>query len=237
MLGLRCARWRAAPGSSPEQGHPLVTRPDLDRTGGARRPHPRARARETDGSPARTFREFSHWAATATSTAEQSSLPRKAHASRRGRPCFDASEPSSHVSCPPQRGALCGDWGPAGLSSPAGRPLSFPSPRKADVTGVPAHPDSNLLRLSFYALLTRLAHSALWRGIALPLAKADSLRTAAVKIGDLVRYRRRLYWLRGFTPMSVSNRQAELQNVQTGEWITAPVDHVKPTKADDSDKP
>jgi len=56
-----------------------------------------------------------------------------------------------------------------------------------------------------------------------------------VKIGDLVRYRRRLYWLRGFTPMSVSDRQAELENVQTGEWITAPVDQVKPTKADDSD--
>jgi len=56
-----------------------------------------------------------------------------------------------------------------------------------------------------------------------------------LKIGDLVRYRRRLYWLRGFTPRSVHDERVELQDVRTGEWITAPVDQVKPTRANDSD--
>jgi hypothetical protein len=57
-----------------------------------------------------------------------------------------------------------------------------------------------------------------------------------VKIGDLVRYRGRPYWLRGFTPRGVSDQQAELEDVRTGEWITAPVDQVKPTQANDSDE-
>ena len=51
-----------------------------------------------------------------------------------------------------------------------------------------------------------------------------------MKIGDLVRYRGRLYWLRGFTPRSVHDEQVELQDVRTAEWITAAVDQVKPTR-------
>jgi hypothetical protein len=57
-----------------------------------------------------------------------------------------------------------------------------------------------------------------------------------VKIGDLVRYRGGLYWLRGFTPRSVHEQQAELEDVTTGEWIRAPATRVKPTEADDSDE-
>ena len=57
-----------------------------------------------------------------------------------------------------------------------------------------------------------------------------------MKIGDLVRYHGRLYWLRGFTPRSVPEQQAELEDVMTGDWITAPAKRVKPTEVDDSDE-
>jgi hypothetical protein len=49
-----------------------------------------------------------------------------------------------------------------------------------------------------------------------------------MKIGDLVLYQGRHYYLRGFDPMSVPNRQAFLEDAMTGEERTAPVDEIEP---------
>lgn len=53
--------------------------------------------------------------------------------------------------------------------------------------------------------------------------------TCGMAIGDLVLYQGRLYYLRGIDPMSVSNRRAELEDVETGETIHAPVDQIDET--------
>jgi hypothetical protein len=52
--------------------------------------------------------------------------------------------------------------------------------------------------------------------------------TAAMKIGDLVLYQGRHYYLRGLDPMSVPNRQAFLEDALTGEELTAPVEEIRP---------
>jgi hypothetical protein len=44
-----------------------------------------------------------------------------------------------------------------------------------------------------------------------------------MKIGDLVLYQGRPYYLRGLDPMSVPDRQAFLEHAFTGEELTAPV--------------
>jgi hypothetical protein len=44
-----------------------------------------------------------------------------------------------------------------------------------------------------------------------------------MKIGDLVMYQGRPYYLRGLDPMSVPDRQAFLEDAFTGEECTAPV--------------
>ncbi|HEX3266391.1 MAG TPA: hypothetical protein VHQ98_00245 [Gaiellaceae bacterium] len=49
-----------------------------------------------------------------------------------------------------------------------------------------------------------------------------------MKIGDLVLYLGRYYYLRGLDPMSVSNRQAFLEDAATGKERTAPVDEIEP---------
>jgi hypothetical protein len=49
-----------------------------------------------------------------------------------------------------------------------------------------------------------------------------------MKIGDLVLYLGRNYYLRGLDPMSVPNRQAFLEDAVTGEERTAPVDEIEP---------
>jgi hypothetical protein len=54
---------------------------------------------------------------------------------------------------------------------------------------------------------------------------------AAMKIGDLVLYLGRHYFLRGLDPMSVPNRQAFLEDALTGEELTAPVEEVEPGPA------
>ena len=46
---------------------------------------------------------------------------------------------------------------------------------------------------------------------------AAFVRTAAMKIGDLVTYQGRSYVLRGIEPMSVPNRRAELEDPESGE--------------------
>jgi hypothetical protein len=46
-------------------------------------------------------------------------------------------------------------------------------------------------------------------------------------IGDHVLYQGRRYRLRGIDPMSVSERQAELENLETGERVRVPLDEVE----------
>ena len=43
--------------------------------------------------------------------------------------------------------------------------------------------------------------------------------TAAMKIGDLVLYQGRLYYLRGLDPMSVPDRRVILEDPETGEEL------------------
>jgi hypothetical protein len=49
-----------------------------------------------------------------------------------------------------------------------------------------------------------------------------------MKIGDLVLYLGRHYYLRGLDPMSVPNRQAFLEDAVTGKERTAPVGEIEP---------
>ena len=49
-----------------------------------------------------------------------------------------------------------------------------------------------------------------------------------MKIGELVTYEGRPHVLRGLDPMSVPNRRAELEDFETGERITVPLDEVSP---------
>jgi|RhiMetdeSRZDD1v2_1073273.scaffolds.fasta_scaffold373908_4 hypothetical protein len=46
-------------------------------------------------------------------------------------------------------------------------------------------------------------------------------------IGDHVLYHGRRYRLRGIDPMSVSERQAELEDLETGERVRVPLDEVE----------
>ena len=54
------------------------------------------------------------------------------------------------------------------------------------------------------------------------------VRTAAMKIGDLVTYQGRAYVLRGLEPMSVPNRRVELEDPESGEVIVVPLTEVSP---------
>ncbi|HYX89405.1 MAG TPA: hypothetical protein VE753_08555 [Gaiellaceae bacterium] len=49
-----------------------------------------------------------------------------------------------------------------------------------------------------------------------------------MKIGDLVLYQGRPYYLRGLDPMGVLDRQAFLEDATTGEERTAPVAELEP---------
>jgi hypothetical protein len=53
------------------------------------------------------------------------------------------------------------------------------------------------------------------------------ISTAAMKIGDLVLYQGRLHYLRGLDPMSVPDRRAVLEDAETGEELTAPIDELE----------
>jgi hypothetical protein len=64
---------------------------------------------------------------------------------------------------------------------------------------------------------------------------ADEARIAAMKIGDLVLYRGRAYYLRGLDPMSVLDRKVFLEDAETGEELTAPAAEVEPS--DDAEGP
>jgi hypothetical protein len=54
-----------------------------------------------------------------------------------------------------------------------------------------------------------------------------------MKIGDLVLYQGRPYYLRGLDPMSVPDRQAFLEDAFTGEERTVPVAEVQSEEADE----
>jgi hypothetical protein len=43
-----------------------------------------------------------------------------------------------------------------------------------------------------------------------------------MRIGDLVTWQGRAYYLRGLEPMSVPDRRVQLEDAETGEAVTAP---------------
>jgi hypothetical protein len=70
------------------------------------------------------------------------------------------------------------------------------------------------------------------------LKAADhSTSTAAMKIGDLVLYQGRPYYLRGLDPISVPDRGAFLEDAFSGEERTAPLDHISSEEADGPQRP
>ena len=54
-----------------------------------------------------------------------------------------------------------------------------------------------------------------------------------MKIGDLVHYLGRRYYVRGFEPMSLPDRRALLEDAETGERFDAPVDELEPADPDE----
>jgi hypothetical protein len=50
--------------------------------------------------------------------------------------------------------------------------------------------------------------------------------TAAMKIGDLVLYQGRSYYLRGLDPMGVPERRVILEDPETGEEVAAPAEDI-----------
>ena len=55
-----------------------------------------------------------------------------------------------------------------------------------------------------------------------------------MKIGELVLYNGRRYYLRGLDPMSVPERQAFLEDAMTGEACAVPLDELEPEPPPDS---
>ena len=55
-----------------------------------------------------------------------------------------------------------------------------------------------------------------------------------MKIGELVLYEGRRYYLRGLDPMSVPDRQAFLEDAMTGEARAVPLDELGPEPPPDS---
>ena len=49
-----------------------------------------------------------------------------------------------------------------------------------------------------------------------------------MNIGDLVLHQGRRYYLRGLDPMSVPDRRAMLEDAETGERASAPVEEIEP---------
>ncbi len=54
-----------------------------------------------------------------------------------------------------------------------------------------------------------------------------------MNIGDIVIYKGRPHYLRGLEPMSVPDRDAILENAETGEQVTAPVAELEPATPGD----
>jgi hypothetical protein len=53
-----------------------------------------------------------------------------------------------------------------------------------------------------------------------------------MKLGDPVLHQGRRYYLRGLDPMSVPDRQAFLEDAETGEQIAVPADEIEPEPPD-----
>jgi hypothetical protein len=51
----------------------------------------------------------------------------------------------------------------------------------------------------------------------------DLSSTAAMEIGDLVTYNGKSYVLRGLEPMSVPDRRAEIEDLDSGESLSVPL--------------
>jgi hypothetical protein len=49
-----------------------------------------------------------------------------------------------------------------------------------------------------------------------------------MNIGDLVLFQGRRYYLRGLDPMSVPDRRAMLEDAETGERLSAPIEDIEP---------
>lgn len=56
---------------------------------------------------------------------------------------------------------------------------------------------------------------------------AAQLSAASMQLGSLVIHKGRPYYLRGLDPMSVSDRQAELEDAFTGTRVSVPLDEVE----------
>jgi hypothetical protein len=57
-----------------------------------------------------------------------------------------------------------------------------------------------------------------------------------MQIGSLVTHKGRPYYLRGLDPMSVSDRQAELEDAFTGERVSVPLEEVVDHKPRESEQ-
>jgi hypothetical protein len=66
---------------------------------------------------------------------------------------------------------------------------------------------------------------------------ADEVLTAAMKLGDLVLYQGRTYYLRGLDPMSVPDRRVILEDAQTGEEVSAPATEIEPAGGSEPGRP
>jgi len=58
-----------------------------------------------------------------------------------------------------------------------------------------------------------------------------------MKIGDLVPYRGRFYYLRGLDPMGVLDRQVFLEDAETGEELRAPAVEVERANGAEPSRP
>jgi hypothetical protein len=54
-----------------------------------------------------------------------------------------------------------------------------------------------------------------------------TISAATMQLGSLVIHKGRPYYLRGLDPMSVSDRQAELEDAFTGARVSVPLDEVE----------
>jgi hypothetical protein len=58
-----------------------------------------------------------------------------------------------------------------------------------------------------------------------------------MKIGDLVLYQGRPYYLRGLDPMSVPDRQAVIEDAVTGETVAVPLAEIQPNPPNGQSRP
>jgi hypothetical protein len=58
-----------------------------------------------------------------------------------------------------------------------------------------------------------------------------------MNIGDIVWWRGRRYRLLGFSRKSLPETEAQLEDAETGQWASAPVDEVEPEEPGDAGPP